>query len=940
MNDAPVAVADALTATEDTAVTFTAAQLTGNDTDVDGDALAIAMVTNGTGGTATLNTDGTVSFTPNANFNGPADFSYTVTDGTIPSGLATATVTVAAVNDAPVIDYLSGPLSYTVGTAPVLVDNTLTLSDADNLSLVSARVAITSGFVANNDVLSFDAALAAAASISGSYSITTGILTFTGSATLTAYEAVLESVRFNTPVVGSVREISYSVNDGTTDSAIVATSNQNLESLLTTGFRLPGEYANDTSGFSVSGAGDINGDGFADVIVGAPFAGGGVNQSGTSYVVFGRGTAFDTVVPLMSVGDTNPGFKITGGALNGRQGFSVSGAGDINGDGVGDLIIGAPYADPTGTDSGASYVVFGSKTGFGPSVDLSAPVYDGSGNNTNAGVIDGVQGFRIIGGAASDHMGYSVGSAGDVNGDGFDDLIIGAPYIPAPDSITTDFGASYVVFGKASGFAPDLVLTALNADGSDGFRISGENPGDGLGSSVSAAGDVNGDGFGDLIVGAPYAYDSVKGYDVGAAYVVFGSAAGFAGNLNLSALNPLAGPSLGFRIVGATAFDKAGYAVSGAGDVNGDGFDDVIIGAPYADTVNGASGAAYVVFGKATGLPAGNLDLSLLGASDGFSIFGAAHENRAGYAVSAAGDLNGDGYGDLLIGAPDAQTASGNLSGKTYVVLGKASGFHNVDLLQIGDDGFQISGVANGDDSGYAVSAAGDVNGDGFDDLIIGSQYASPVSTSAPLGLDRAGESYVIFGSKMVAGGETFLGTVNPDTLTGTSANEAFIAGQGDDTMYGKGGVDAFSGGAGNDTIHLGVTGAFGAPGSEFSKVDGGSGIDTLALDGNGVTLNLTASGADRIHGIERIDLTGSGNNTLALDIRDVLNLSDTSNQLYVKGDAGDAVISTGQGWQLAAGTVVGPLDGLTYSSFYTLNGVANLLVETELLATLTSSIN
>ena len=942
VNDAPVAVADALTASEDTAISYTAAQLTGNDTDVEGAALTISSVTSGANGSAVLNQDGTVSFTANANFNGAADFSYTVTDGTDASAPATATVTVAAVNDAPAIYDLTGPVKFTVSTSatPVLVDSSLTLFDADiGDQLASARVAITFGATVN-DVLGFDAGLAAAAGIIGTYFAATGELIFAGPASRAEYEAVLESVTFFTTIAGSGRTISYTINDGTADSAPATTSNQSLEDLFTSGFRLPGEYANDTSGFSVSGAGDINGDGFADVVVGAPFAGGGISQSGTSYVVFGKGSAFDPVVPLMSVGDTNPGFKITGGALNGHQGFAVSAAGDVNGDGVGDMIIGAPYADPSGLAqySGASYVVFGNKTGFGASLDLSS--------------LSGGNGFRIVGGAALDHMGYSVHSAGDVNGDGFDDLIIGAPYIPAPNSIYGNYGASYVVFGKAAGgFGADLDLSALNADGSDGFRLSGEAMDDWLGASVSTAGDVNGDGFGDLIVGAPYAYayGAAKGYDTGAAYVVFGSATGFGTNLNLSDLN-LGATSRGFRIIGAAAYDTAGYAVSTAGDVNGDGFDDLIIGAPNAGTLNAGTanetpgaGAAYVVFGKASGLlPAAvDLDLSLLGASDGFAILGAASGDRAGYAVSAAGDLNGDGYGDLLVGAPDAEV-NGNLAGSSYVVFGKASGFHDINLSAIGDSGgFRLSGVANGDDSGYAVSAAGDVNGDGFDDLIVGSQYASPG------GIDKAGESYVIFGSKFVQGGETFFGTINPDTLTGTSANEAFIGGQGDDVMYGNGGVDAFSGGAGNDTIHLGITNLFGAPGSEFVKVDAGSGVDTLALDGAGVTLNLTLDGADRIHGIERIDLTGSGNNTLVLDIRDLLNLSGTSNQLFVKGDVGDAVSSAGQGWLPEPGatpgsqaTVTDPLDGLTtYASFYTLSGVANLLIDVDLLGLSSTSV-
>ena len=463
------------------------------------------------------------------------------------------------------------------------------------------------------------------------------------------------------------------------------------------------------------------------------------------------------------------------------------------------------------------------------------------------------------------------------------------------------------------------------------MRIDGEASHVHAGQRVSAAGDVNGDGFADVLIGAPGIFSAGAGYGTGAVYVVFGKASFFGdatvdAHLNLSTLDG----SNGFRMLGLATGDGMGIGINTAGDLNGDGFADLIVSARFANVHGVDSGASYVVFGHAGGFGVqGDVDLSKLDGTNGFRISGAAADSVTGYSVSAAGDFNGDGYGDLLVGAPGLY-GTPSWSGETYLIFGKATGFSaDVNLSTLGGaDGARLSGVANGDASGYSVSAAGDVNGDGFDDVAVSSARASPN------GQFGAGETYVIFGAKLVVGGETYLGGPGNDTLTGTPADETLIGGQGNDIMLGNGGKDAFSGGAGDDTVHLG---AAGLPAVDFVKITGGSGFDTLALAGSGMALDLTVPGvAGRIQGIERIDLTGSGDNTLQLNLRDLVNLSDSSNRLFVTGDAGDAVFSTAQGWLKGGATVTGP-DGHAYDS-YTLGGaaytpgMANLLIDQLLL--------
>jgi len=408
------------------------------------------------------------------------------------------------------------------------------------------------------------------------------------------------------------------------------------------GFVINGVNPDDSLGFSVSAAGDFNGDGFDDVIIGATGSPGGSNF-GTSYVIFGSDKGFPSPLDLSSL-ENGSGVVINGVTANDYSGSSVSAAGDINGDGIDDLIIGAPYASPNGSYSGASYVVFGSDQGLVSPLNLST--------------LNGSNGFVINGVKQNDYAGGSVSAAGDINGDGIDDLVIGARHANPNGSGS---GASYVVFGSQQVFTNPLELSGLN--GSNGFAINGESAGDNSGRSVSNAGDINGDGIDDLVIGAPYSVGSGGSFS-GASYLIFGSKQVFTSPLELSGLNG----SNGIEINGSIAGGLSGRSVSATGDINSDGIDDLIIGAPGTFVFEGSPGTSYVVYGSKQNLPH-PLSLADLNGRNGFAFNGIKIGDGSGGSVSAAGDINGDGTNDLIIGA-DGADPNGNNSGASYVIFG------------------------------------------------------------------------------------------------------------------------------------------------------------------------------------------------------------------------------------------------------------------------------
>ncbi|HRX35331.1 MAG TPA: Ig-like domain-containing protein [Aestuariivirga sp.] len=661
------------------------------------------------------------------------------------------------------------------------------------------------------------------------------------------------------------------------------------------------EVTNHVSG-AVASAGDINGDGFEDLIFGDGTASAFGTFSGEAFVVFGRASGLADVSPSSAdFVSSGKGFRIFGADSFDGLGSAVSSAGDVNGDGFDDIIIGVPNGDGLfngRNNAGEAVVLFGKATGFA-NIDLATLTVD--------------QGFRIVGADTDDSAGWSVSSAGDVNGDGFDDVIIGAPLADAlsPFSGLAN-GQAIIVFGKASGFTNIDTAASDFVSSGTGVRIAGGTTGDFAGWSVSSAGDINGDGLDDVIVGAPSGDGPSDGReDAGEIMVIYGRS------------NPVDGltPQLlnftnfGFRIYGADIKDGAGWAVSSAGDINGDGFDDLIVSANYADgpdNTRSAAGEAIVVFGSAAKLS--NIDVSatdFVSSGKGFRIFCADSLDSAALAlgrlVSSAGDVNGDGFDDLIIGAPLARGPNNTVyaQGEAIVVFGKASGFTNIDVsVMTPDQGFRIYGVDH-DYTGLTVSSAGDINGDGFDDLVIGSEQTGTV----------------VFGGDFL-GGVTFAGTDSADTLTGTSAAEVFVGGQGDDTLTGNGGADAFQGGAGNDTIRV--------TGSNALRIDGGSGYDTLKLDGAGDTFDFSVIKPATVDSIEAIDLTGTGDNSLKLNALDLFDISDDTSggitHLTVHGDAGDGVTTLDTGWSNVGSTVIGANNYTIYQ-----NGQAQLIIDNDI---------
>ena len=532
------------------------------------------------------------------------------------------------------------------------------------------------------------------------------------------------------PEAGSNTGVAYVVFGG---AAVGGSGTINLSALSGgDGFVVNAAQSGEYLGYSVSFGGDLNGDGIGDIVIGAQYFSGPNGSEGKTYIVFGGSSvgASGSVALTSLNGASGTGLV---GIDNNDNTRSVGSAGDVNGDGNLDIIIGSRNADSNGSSSGEAYVVFG-----GSISGNTLPVF-------NLADVDGTIGFVVNGINDEDQSGVSVASV-DFNNDGFSDLLIGANQ--AEESTQTAEGETYIVFGGA-GLRGTASVSLSTLNGTDGVRITGEATPDNSGFSVASAGDINNDGVADLIIGS---LNLAAGGSTnrGAAHVVFGGQ-----TLGASAdLASFQDGTNGVRFIGEAASDQAGASVSGIGDVNGDGVDDFIIGALSGDGAVANTGAAYVIFGKVSGSSFSATTLPTASASEGFKLNGAVVGDNAGRAVSGLGDVNGDGVDDFLVTAQLADP-NGISSGAAYVVFGGQTFGTAVNLSAVGStvSGFQIAGLTGSDRLGFReIRSAGDVNGDGIADIIVGARGGDNAGSDS-------GETYVVFGSSSSFGSSVDLST-------------------------------------------------------------------------------------------------------------------------------------------------------------------------------------
>ncbi|MFA6028181.1 MAG: hypothetical protein WC752_04615 [Patescibacteria group bacterium] len=470
---------------------------------------------------------------------------------------------------------------------------------------------------------------------------------------------------------------------------------------LSTFVKFSGEASGDGASYSVSGAGDVNSDGYDDILISATSNdnGGGIN-AGAVYLIYGKSEQYTGTTSLGSLG-TN-GAKFTGEVASASVGEWTATAGDINNDGFDDFLASAPK---TVVDAGTIYLIYG-----------KSEKYSGT---TSFGSI-GSNGAKFIGEAGGDTAGYCARTAGDVNNDGFDDFITGAA--GNHNAGGADAGAAYLIYGQSAKYSGSNTLGSLGAYDT---KFTGEAADDSAGYAVSSAGDVNNDGFFDILIGSDYNDESFE--NAGATYLIYGQTE----NLTDASL------STAVRFTGEAAGDRAGYSTSPAGDVNGDNYDDILIGA-FANGDGGVeAGAAYLIYGQDDLLTNASLSTAI-------EFMGETGSDYAGDGISSAGDVNGDGFDEILVGADGYD--GGDYTGVAYLgylyidsdgdgLAGSSGLFSGLDTNDNDhdNDGSETGTDCNDDDATVSANQTyyQDADGDGLGNL---ASPASFCSLTAPEG--------------------------------------------------------------------------------------------------------------------------------------------------------------------------------------------------------------
>ncbi|WP_164845372.1 FG-GAP repeat protein, partial [Pseudovibrio denitrificans] len=536
-------------------------------------------------------------------------------------------------------------------------------------------------------------------------------------------------------------------------------------------YRFVGTQSTDQAGVSVSSAGDVDGDGRDDVIIGAHLANGDAIFSGEAYLVTAAALAsadaadgaVDGVIDLENINGLEGSYRFSGVDSSDSAGISVSSVGDVDGDGKDDLIIGASRADGGGRTSGEAYLVTASALSAADAADGTA-----DGNVNLANVNEQTGSYQLVGTESRDGAGGAVSSAGDIDGDGKDDLLIGAS--DASDG-GTFAGEAYVLTAAsltdadAADGTTDGIIDLDNVnEQTNSYQFVGTEELDRAGGTVSTAGDVDGDGKDDFLIGASGADGGgnrsgevylINASDLAAADAADGTTDGI---IDLDNINE---QTNSYQFIGTEANDRAG-GVSSAGDVDGDGKDDLLISAHNASGGGRFSGEVYLVNASdlaaadaADGTTDGVIDLDNVNEQTGsYQFIGAEASDQAGVSISSAGDVDGDGKDDLIIGAFTADD-NGFESGAAYLMTasglaaadaadGTTDGVIDLDNVNEQTGSYQFIGSGPDDAAGRSVSSAGDVDGDGKDDLLIGAYFADG-------GGNDSGEAYLLTANTLIA---------------------------------------------------------------------------------------------------------------------------------------------------------------------------------------------